>query len=169
MSDRICIMRDGRVVQSGTPRELYDEPCNRYVADFVGKSNFIDGRVASVNGQTVNIQCESGMSFTCTPSSQSNHCAVGEAASIAIRPELIAIGAPGTDAGALGSDLVIQGRVKNRIFLGEHTEYLVSTNEIGDILVLSPKHKESTRGNFERDENVVIGWKNDTALALEDN
>ena len=37
MSDRICIMREGKIVQSGTPRELYDEPVNRYVADFVGK------------------------------------------------------------------------------------------------------------------------------------
>ena len=168
MSDRICIMRDGCVVQSGSPRELYDQPLNRYVADFVGKSNFIDGRITTVNGQTVDIQCENGMSFTCKPTAGSSQCAVGAQASIAIRPELIAIGAPGTDAGTLGSDLVIQGRVKNRIFLGEHTEYLVSTGDLGDILVLSPKHVESTRGNFDRDETVVIGWKNETALALED-
>ena len=43
MSDRVCIMRDGRIVQIGTPRELYDEPVNGYVADFVGKSNFFAG------------------------------------------------------------------------------------------------------------------------------
>ncbi len=49
MSDRICIMRDGRVVQSGSPRELYDQPTNLYVADFVGKSHFIAGSVTNVN------------------------------------------------------------------------------------------------------------------------
>ena len=43
MSDRICIMREGSIVQIGSPLELYDQPCNRYVADFVGKSNFFDG------------------------------------------------------------------------------------------------------------------------------
>ena len=43
MSDRVCVMREGRIVQSGSPRELYDKPVNRYVADFVGKSNFFAG------------------------------------------------------------------------------------------------------------------------------
>ena len=43
MSDRVCVMREGRIVQLGTPRELYDQPVNRYVADFVGKSNMFEG------------------------------------------------------------------------------------------------------------------------------
>jgi spermidine/putrescine transport system ATP-binding protein len=43
MSDRVCVMREGRIVQLGTPRELYDQPVNRYVADFVGKSNMFAG------------------------------------------------------------------------------------------------------------------------------
>ncbi len=46
MSDRVCVMREGRIVQSGSPRELYDKPINRYVADFVGKSNFFPGPTA---------------------------------------------------------------------------------------------------------------------------
>ena len=45
MSDRVAIMREGRIVQIGSPQELYDEPANRYVADFVGKSNFFNGTV----------------------------------------------------------------------------------------------------------------------------
>ena len=40
MSDRVCVMREGRIVQIGSPRDLYDRPVNRYVADFVGKANF---------------------------------------------------------------------------------------------------------------------------------
>jgi spermidine/putrescine transport system ATP-binding protein len=43
MSDRVCVMRAGHIVQVGTPRELYDKPASRYVADFVGKSNFFPG------------------------------------------------------------------------------------------------------------------------------
>jgi spermidine/putrescine transport system ATP-binding protein len=43
MSGRVCVMREGRIVQVGSPRELYDKPKNRYVADFVGKSNFFKG------------------------------------------------------------------------------------------------------------------------------
>ena len=50
MSDRICIMRGGRIVQTGSPTTLYDAPASRYVADFVGKSNFIEGRLAACSG-----------------------------------------------------------------------------------------------------------------------
>ena len=59
MSDRVCVMREGRIVQSGSPRELYDRPVNRYVADFVGKSNFFAGptkdTVISVRPELVEI------------------------------------------------------------------------------------------------------------------
>ena len=168
MSDRICIMRDGQAVQSGSPRELYDQPINRYVADFVGKSNFITGRISSVNGQSVDVQSDNGRVFSCGSRSVARDLTVGTDASVAIRPELITIGPSKADAKKLGTDIVLPGRIKNRIFLGEHTEYLVSTPEIGDILVLSPKHVENVRGSFGQGEEVAIGWTSEVALALED-
>lgn len=167
MSDRICIMRDGQAVQSGSPRELYDQPINRYVADFVGKSNFITGKVSSVNGRSVNVECDCGQVFSCGQQT-ADGCAVGTNASVAIRPELITIGPGAANAAALGADVAIPGRIKNRIFLGEHTEYLVSTPDFGDILVLSPKHIENLKGGFDLGAEVAIGWKNEAALALED-
>ncbi|MBL6931899.1 MAG: SDR family oxidoreductase [Rhodospirillales bacterium] len=58
MSDRICIMRDGTIAQSGSPRELYDHPVSRYVADFVGKTNFVPGSISDINGQSIRIKSE---------------------------------------------------------------------------------------------------------------
>ncbi len=168
MSDRICIMRDGRVVQSGGPRELYDQPANRYVADFVGKTNFISGSVKQINGSTVTIQSEGGQLFVGNPSTGAPGLSVGGDASIAIRPELIVVDACDTNAQDMGTDVALNGRIKNRIFLGEHTEYLVVTEDLGDVLVLSPKHIESVRGGFDPGDVVSIGWNNNTALALED-
>jgi spermidine/putrescine transport system ATP-binding protein len=59
MSDRVCVMREGRIVQLGTPRELYDHPVNRYVADFVGKSNMFvgprEGTVLSVRPEMIEL------------------------------------------------------------------------------------------------------------------
>ena len=59
MSDRVCVMREGRIVQTGSPRQLYDAPVSRYVADFVGKSNFFagpkPGTVTSVRPERVEI------------------------------------------------------------------------------------------------------------------
>jgi spermidine/putrescine transport system ATP-binding protein len=55
MSDRVCVMREGRIVQVGSPRELYDRPVNRYVADFVGKTNFFAGERA---GHVISVRPE---------------------------------------------------------------------------------------------------------------
>ena len=168
MSDRICIMRDGHVVQSGSPRELYDQPTNLYVADFVGKTNFIAGSVTNVNGRSVTIQNEKGQTFIGCPSASAAGLSVGAAASIAIRPEMVVLSAHNTNATDMDTDVALNGRIKNRIFLGEHTEYLVDADGLGDVLVLSPKHIESAQGGYEPGDAITIGWKNDTALALED-
>jgi len=168
MSDRICIMRAGRAVQIGSPRELYDSPANRYVADFVGKSNFLTGTVDSVNGSSVVVRCADERKMACRSNAPDAAYVIGADVSIAVRPELIAIGPSDASPDALGIDISVPGQVRNRIFLGEHTEYLVSTAAFGDLLVLSPKHIETTRGSFERGEDVTIGWKHETAIALED-
>jgi spermidine/putrescine transport system ATP-binding protein len=168
MSDRICIMRDGHIAQSGSPRELYDHPVNRYVADFVGKTNFIPGRISDVNGQTIHITSDNGMQFFAGPSMGAPQLRSGEHASIAIRPELISIGASQTRAIDMNTDVALSGRIKNQIFLGEHTEYLIDAEGIGDVLVMSPKHIESANGGFNPGEVVTIGWKSNLALALQD-
>jgi spermidine/putrescine transport system ATP-binding protein len=168
MSDRICIMRDGYVVQSGSPRELYDQPTNLYVADFVGKTNFIAGSVTNVNGRSVIIQSEDGRTFIGSPSASAAKLSVGASASIAIRPEMVVLGTHDAKAADMNTDVALNGRIKNRIFLGEHTEYLVDAEGLGDVLVLSPKHVERTQGGFDPGDAIAIGWKNDTALVLED-
>ncbi len=168
MSDRICIMRDGQVVQSGSPRELYDQPASVYVADFVGKSNFISGKVNTVNGDAITVVNQHGHPFAGVPSGGAAALTVGSDVSVAVRPEVIVLGAHNSSAADMDTDVAVNGRIKNRIFLGEHTEYLVDADGLGDVLVLSPKHVESTRGTFEPGGTVAIGWKNDTALVLED-
>ena len=168
MSDRICIMREGYIAQSGSPRELYDHPVNRYVADFVGKSNFIGGSVSGVNGASVCIKDDNGREFFGIHPVGAPALRAGEYCSVAIRPETIVIGPGDSRANDMNADVVLNGRVKNQIFLGEHTEYLVDAEGIGDVLVLSPKHVESSSGGFNPGDTVTIGWKNEVALALED-
>ncbi len=166
MSDNICIMRDGQIVQSGGPRHLYDAPVNRYVADFVGKSNFFDGSIVEANGGSFSIKTANGQVFSGNGSKGAPELIKGADASIAIRPELLTIGA--ADGKNLNADIEIQGQIKNRIFLGEHTEYLVDCEGLGDVLVLSPKHIENVNSNFETGDRVSIGWMNDYALVLGD-
>ncbi len=166
MSDSICIMRDGQIVQTGSPRELYDDPLNRYVADFVGKTNFFEGDVVSSDAGAFSVKTATGDVFSGMGAKGTAGFANGTRASVAVRPELISVAT--ADGSGLDTDIKITGQIKNRIFLGEHTEYLITCEGLGDVLVLSPKHIENVRGSFEPGADVAIGWKNDVALVLGD-
>ncbi|MGV8984859.1 MAG: ABC transporter ATP-binding protein [Cypionkella sp.] len=149
MSDRICIMRSGKIVQTGSPTQLYDQPISRYVADFVGKSNFVNGVFAGHNKVTAH-----GTSFTgrilCTP-------AIGSNVTLSIRPEQIELTRSGLEP----------VRIVNRIFLGEHTEYLVRHENMGDLLVLVSRQAESTEGAFDPGDEAYVRWAPDAALILD--
>jgi spermidine/putrescine transport system ATP-binding protein len=156
MSDRICIMRGGRFVQSGSPKALYDQPINRYVADFVGKSNFIDGSFSSRPDGIGQITTATGQHFSgrvATP------LGAGAKATLSIRPEQIEL----THSASTGSEPVT---VVNRIFLGEHTEYLVRHAVLGDLLVLVARQAEATEGGFGPGDAAFIGWAVSAALIL---
>jgi len=166
MSDRICIMREGQIIQSGSPRELYDEPVNRYVADFVGKTNFFSGEVVEANDSGISIKTDSGQVLLGAQPQGALLPAKGSKACVAVRPEMIAITA--ADEANIDSNIAIQGRVMNMIFLGEHSEYLIATEGYGDLMVLSPKSIESTKRDFAPGDNVSLSWRPEAALVLGD-
>jgi len=164
MSDNICIMRDGHIVQSGSPRALYDEPTSKYVADFVGKTNFFEGTVRARNTSSVSIISPTGQVLAGTQPQEAAPLANGSLACVAVRPEMISMVAAGEAAGS--NNIAIQGEVMNRIFLGEHSEYLVATEGYGDVMVLSPKYIESTTRSFAPGDRVSISWEPQAALVL---
>ena len=156
MSDRICIMRGGRIVQVGGPRELYDRPASRYVADFVGKSNFFPGRVTDVAAGRTTLAAAAGHAIAGTAPVE---IAVGQAATASLRPEQIALSHK-------GSGLPVT--VVNRIFLGEHTEYLVRNDDLGEFLVLVSRQAEAIEGGFEPGDQALASWPDGAALILGD-
>ncbi|HQU69372.1 MAG TPA: ABC transporter ATP-binding protein [Albidovulum sp.] len=154
MSDRICIMRDGEIVQMGSPRDLYDRPKDRYVADFVGKSNFFPGRVESITGGAARLVASGGVAFT---GALGEGVAAGDSAIASLRPEQI-----GLTRGSGGAPVT----VVNRIFLGEHTEYLVRHPDLGQFLILASRQAEAGEGNFEPGETGNAHWRDGAALIL---
>jgi len=133
MSDRVCVMREGRIVQIGSPRELYDKPINSYVAGFVGKANFFVG-----------------------PKQDTVLC---------VRPELLEISANRKNLPKGLAD-AFDVTVLNRIFLGEHTEYLVRHEGLGDFTVLSPRKSEHASGVFDIGDKAAVGWHKSAAQIL---
>jgi spermidine/putrescine transport system ATP-binding protein len=156
LSDRICVMRAGQIVQVGSPQELYDRPLTRYVADFVGTSNFFEGRVGTVIQDRATITLSDGQTYEAT---SSGAVAPGEEGCMSVRPEQIRMSRT-SSPGAL--ETVVQ----NRIFLGEHTEYLVRHAILGNIIVLVPRQSDAALEAPAKGETVWIQWSPDAALIL---
>ena len=110
MSDKIVIMKDGAIQQVGTPEDIYNEPVNRYVADFVGESNILAGRMLEDH----KVQFDDRV-FDCVDTGFKDN----EPVDIVIRPEDIDIVAAG--AGKLS------GEVQSTLFKGMHYEVVVET------------------------------------------
>lgn len=72
------------------------------------------------------------------------------------------------DEADFSADVEALARVKNRIFLGEQTEYLVEAGDLGDILILVSKHAEGGLGGFSPGDTVRVGWDDSSALAFEE-
>lgn len=159
MSDRVCIMRDGRIEQIGSPKELYDRPRNRYVAGFVGSANFFDGTVASLSDGTALVTLGNGQEVE---GQVMDDLSPGQPVTVSVRPEQIHLSSAPT-AGSLTVE------VHNRIFLGEHTEYLVRHESLGDILVLAPRLAELNEGPFNTGDVLQASWNSGAALILENN
>ena len=119
MSDRIAVMREGRVEQVGRPREIYERPGSRFVADFIGTSNFIDGVVEAVEGGSYRVRSDGGELIV----PATGRFVVGAPVVVVARPEHveIALGANGS-----GPNLW-SGRVAVRSFLGEVVDHVVVT------------------------------------------
>jgi spermidine/putrescine transport system ATP-binding protein len=157
MSDRICIMRDGRIVQSGSPQELYDTPQSRYVAGFVGTSNFFDGTVIRTAGQIATVRLANGTEVSGHGATKTDP---GQDVCISVRPEQITLLRDGAGE---------QVSVRNRIFLGEHTEYLVNHATLGEFLALVPRQNEMTDGPFNTGDMLYASWDASAALVLDRN
>ena len=118
MSDRIAVMHNGELLQVGTSEELYDRPANRFVADFIGQTNLIDGTVvdsetlALVNGTKVNTE---------------HAHSPGTKVAMSLRPESISIGAPDVVPDEF-SATSLQGTVSNVVYLGHSHVYTVEVD-----------------------------------------
>jgi iron(III) transport system ATP-binding protein len=118
MSNTVAVMRDGRIEQVGRPRDVYEKPNSRFVADFIGTSNFIEGVVEAREGSSYRVKTDDGVLVV--PSDAL--FAAGDRVVVAARPEHIEI-TPGTNGVAAN---VWNGRIAVRSFLGEVVDHVVS-------------------------------------------
>ena len=119
LSDRIVVMSEGRIQQIGTPTEIYNEPINAFVADFIGESNILNGRM--LQDELVEF---AGQTFNCVDKG----IAVNEEVDVVLRPEDIYIF-------EMNDAAQLSGTVTSSIFKGVHYEMMVTTTGGFDIII----------------------------------
>ena len=126
ISDRLAVMNHGRVLQVGTPQEIYERPATRFVADFIGESNFLEGRVVACEGNRALVQI--GSIHT---SVVSDHpLAIDQWVTLAVRPERIRLCPCGRSPWT--------GQVEELIYSGKETRYRVRLSPEVTLVVSSP-------------------------------
>jgi spermidine/putrescine transport system ATP-binding protein len=121
MSDRIAVMNEGRVLQLGMPEEVYERPRSRFVADFIGQTNFLDVAVRRVAGDEAAAELAgSGPLRARVPAGVT----LPGQTTLAVRPEKVALATdvPAADAAAWNA---LDGGVAEVIYLGTHTQFVV--------------------------------------------
>ena len=124
VSDRIIVMNRAVIAQDGTPRDLYDAPASRFVADFIGEANIFDCQVESVNGEMASVLV--GEYRTELPA---RGVGLGKAF-VAIRPNRVVIG-------AAGASNAISGDLRKITYVGRHLEYFIDTG-LGPVFAVDP-------------------------------
>ena len=114
MSDRIAVMSKGVALQIGQPDEIYERPATKFVADFIGETNFLDGVVRGQNGSIVEVELL-GTGVVYVESSQA--FTNGQTVSVAVRPEKLSLNSEIKE----GNN--IKGRVEEVIYIGTDTHY----------------------------------------------
>ncbi|WP_230533974.1 ABC transporter ATP-binding protein [Microvirga roseola] len=149
MSDRIAIMRDGQLIQHGSPAELYENPSTAFVADFLGKSNFLRGRVETHAGD--DIVFTSGRGRFRQRISGAKRPPVGSEIAIALRPEKISIVPPGTEMAN-----TLTGTVTEWNYFGSEFRLVVSTQSFGSVAVAIPTWKSGVPPEI--GQSLTLGW-----------
>ena len=149
LSDRVAVMRNGVVEQTGAPREIYERPRNVFVAGFLGASNFVEGTVVARDGATAIIETPAGRSPL------AGALPVGERVRIAIRPEKVRIdraGAPG-----------LQARIRDIVYRGPVTHFYMDSAG-GPLLC----YQQNAGQSWSVGDEVRCAWDAESAVVLAD-
>ena len=158
LSTRIAVMNRGRVEQLDQPSRIYGFPKNRFVADFIGKINMLEGVLAG-NGSGAKLRV-AGLGEIAVRSDDALRA--GAPAALALRPEQVRIAAPGA-AAAVNS---FAGKVRDFLYIGEVTTYIVDLPNGRRMQALLPNSSPGRAKFFEVGDAVTVGWPAEAGVVL---
>ena len=143
MASRIAVMHHGRVLQVGTPKEIYECPANRFVADFIGNVNLFDGQLSVDESDRCEITTDLGVMHI----DHGIGGAIGMPLAVAVRPEKIYISKNRPDM----SVNLFSGKVREIGYFGSYTSFIVETSGGRTVVITEP--------NGSRLENIDVTWE----------
>jgi putrescine transport system ATP-binding protein len=161
LSTRIGVMNAGKIVQTGTPQEIYEFPSNRFVADFIGSVNMFEGVVTEDEPEYVRIQSEEagstlyiGHGISCVPGAQ---------VAVAIRPEKMLI----THEPPENEENRLTGTIREIAYMGDLSIYLVELDTGKTVKVTMPNLVRSAEQPLTWDDQVYLTWHDTAAVVLQ--
>src|SRR4051812_8964276 len=160
MADTVAVMNAGVIEQMGSPAELYENPRSTFVANFLGQSNLIEGRITGRNADLVTVDMHG---ITVSVPTDRTH-ADGDMGWIGIRPEKVLIGEPGDALDAPGNTIP-GGVISDVSFVGVSTQYLVRMPWGQELQVFAQNTGRSRL--FSQGEAVELSWRPEYAFLLD--
>ncbi|MER9135827.1 ABC transporter ATP-binding protein [Mesorhizobium sp. M0830] len=155
MSDRIAVMSSGKILQVGSPWDIYDKPAERFVADFIGETNFLTAAIAGVSDGKAQATLKSGATINATVAEGFQP---KDKATIVVRPEHAKLTAAKGD---------LSGTVENIVYFGTDTHIQVRLDS-GEAFTVRQQNTRSAGCGFEQGDKVGIAIGNDAAQVLRD-
>ena len=161
LADRIAVMNHGKIVQVGTPAEIYEQPNSRYVADFIGNINLLEGRVVNAAGGSVRMDC--GGTGATVGVDQDLSASPGDTAWFAVRPEKIGVSlSPPVDR----SMNAVEGQVWDIGYLGDISVYHVRLPTGATVKATVTNATRLVERPITWDDNVWLTWSRDGGVVL---
>jgi putrescine transport system ATP-binding protein len=162
LADRIAVMDRGQVVQVGTPAEIYEFPRSRFVADFVGTTNFFESTVVSCEPGLVRVQCaETGCELLVD---DSGSFTVGQRVWVALRPEKARLGKEPVSAARVNQ---LRGIVWELGYLGNRSTYQIKTTSGKVVTVFAQNERRTSQAAIDWSDEVFVSWGADAAVLLQ--
>ena len=155
MSDRIAVMNEGRILQISGPKEIYDHPAERFVADFIGDTNFISAEIQSINGDMAQVKLASGKTIAARTVDGG---ATTGAVTLAVRPEHASLKTSGG---------TIKGTLQNIVYFGTDTHYHVDLED-GSKFVVRRQNQPDADEDFAINQPVGVHFKDGIGQVLRD-
>jgi putrescine transport system ATP-binding protein len=162
LATRIAVMDRGKVVQVGTPAEIYEFPQSRFVADFVGTTNLFEGVVASCGPGLTTVSCgETGCDLLVD---DVGRFTPGQRVWVALRPEKIRLSKQPAEASRANQ---LRGTVQQLGYLGNRCTYQIKTARGKLITVFSQNERRTSEWSIDWSDEVYVSWNADAAVLLQ--